>query len=260
MESVESVSWKNREATRLSNRVVELIALTGGGHLAEFSFLERDGRRALNVLWEAPWVTCEPVKNSGEGLSPAYGPQDVRRFLSSYTGHALCLDYFGTPSAEQAASGLSLHGEAAIRRWNTKPCGNPGTACCQWNVNLPSAGLAFEREIRLGDEESVAYVLESVTNENSSVHEFDWVQHATFGPPFVKQGESTLIASALRGITAPSDYAGNSLLANDREFLWPYAPPVEGSASVDLRQPFAVKDHGFIAGAQLDPTRANWNT
>ncbi len=45
------------------------------------------------------------------------------------------------------------------------------------------------------------------------------------------------------------------MLANNREFNWPYAPLASGKGLADLRQPFAKKGLGFIAGVQLDPRR-----
>jgi hypothetical protein len=253
--SVQSIRWNNREATRLANGVIELVALTSGGHLADFRFLKHDGRLSWNTFWKAPWATLDPEGKAADDLPAIYGPGEVRKFLAGYTGHCLCLDYFGGPSAEQAAAGLTLHGEAPNTRWNLLPPAAPGKALARWKVQLPSAHLAFEREIRLGAGESVAYVRETVINDRAGEHAFDWVQHATFGPPLLKEGESTLSASGNRGITWPIDYDGGSMLANNREFTWPNAPLASGKGFADLRQPFATKGLGFIAGVQLDPGR-----
>ena len=251
----ESIRWKNREATRLTNGVVELVALTSGGHLAVFRFLDQNGRASQNVFWEAPWVTLDPGERPADDLPPIYGPVEVRKFLAGYTGHSLCLDYFGGPSAEQAAAGFSLHGEAPNTRWDVLQSAGPGKAVSRWNVKLPSAQLAFEREIRLGVGESVAYVRETVSNECGAEHAFDWVQHVTFGPPLLKEGECTVSASGHRGITWPINYDGGSMLANNREFTWPNAPLASGNGFADLRQPFTRKGLGLIAGVQLDPRR-----
>ena len=255
MPASESVRWKGRNATRLTNGVVELIALTGGGHLAGLRFLEADGRSSQNVLWEAPWATYDPVPGPSEELLQMYGPASVSKFMAGYTGHSLCLDYFGEPSAEEAASGLGLHGETPVAQWNVTSPTQVERPYCRWNVRLPAAQLTFEREVRLGEGESVVYVQETVSNERDVDHACDWVQHATFGPPFLKEGESTLIASARRGITWPLGYENASLLANDREFVWPYAQCEGVEGATDLRQPFGTRGRGFVAGVQLDPGR-----
>jgi hypothetical protein len=51
------------------------------------------------------------------------------------------MDYFGAPSAAQAAAGMVLHGEAGIRNWNVMPPVNAAEAACAWNVRLPEAQL-----------------------------------------------------------------------------------------------------------------------
>jgi hypothetical protein len=81
------------------------------------------------------------------------------------------------------------------------------------------------------------------------------VQHATFGPPFLDNAECSLIASAKRGITSRDGYEGVSLLAKNREFKWPYAPPENGQTAVDLRIPFSTKGRGCVAGLQMDMQR-----
>lgn len=251
----QSIEWKGRAANRLSNGVVEMTVLTGGGHLADFRFLAENGVESPNVLWEAPWVTLDPTDDRLSELVRSYGPTEVGRFLAGYTGHALCLDYFGSPPVE-AAAGLSLHGEAAVRDWNVVRSANATEAACRWNVRLPVAQLIFEREIRLGDRESVAYIVESVHNQRSVDHACHWVQHATFGPPFLNAAESRVTASAQHGMTFHLGYEDCTLLAKSREFSWPYAPREDCTGSaVDLRSPFSVEGSGFLAGVQMDPRR-----
>jgi hypothetical protein len=256
MPAAQSVSWKGRDATGLSNGVVELVALTGGGHLASFRFLEGTGRPAHNTIWEPTWPTYEPVPTPPEEVLQRYGAKGVNLFMAAYSGHSLCLDCFGEASAAEIEAGLGLHGEAPVARWNVSKEDRSADPACRWDVKLPAARLAFERNIRLGEKESVAYVEETVRNEDrGQEHAFDWVQHATFGPPLLKEGDSKLIVSAKRGITFPLGYEDASLLADDREFLWPYAPCEGTESNADLQQPFSTKGRGFVAGVQLDPVR-----
>ena len=243
--SAEPVRWNGREATRLTNGLVELVALTSGGHLTEFQFCGK-GLPSQNVLWEAPW------------MAPGYSgnPVDERLQTGGFTGHALCLDYFGTPSPEEAAAGLPIHGEAGARQWKANGSVEAESVACRWNVHLPVSQLSFERKIHLRNQESVVYVEETVHNERDVEHACQWVQHATFSPPFLNRSESTLAVSAARGITSPTDYEGGSLLAANREFVWPHAPRQgDDGTTVDLRQPFSVEGFGFGAGVELDPRR-----
>jgi hypothetical protein len=249
------MQWRGRDAIRLANDTVELISLTGGGHLASLRFLHREGRLAQNVLWEAPWPTIDPTAQWSENLERFYGPVEIGKYLAGYTGHAVCLDYFGEPPSHAATLGLSLHGEAAVISWSVGSPAASQLAGARWEVKLPFAQLAFEREIYLAATECVAYVDEAVSSKRDSEHVFDWVQHVTFGPPFLRSDESTVASSARRGITAASSYEGRSLLAAGREFEWPYAPRNQVNAVADLRRPFDAAGRGFLAGLQLDTTR-----
>jgi hypothetical protein len=249
------MQWKGRDAIRLENDAIELISLTGGGHLASLRFLHREGPLAQNVLWEAPWPTVDPAAEWSENLERDYGPMEIGKYLAGYTGHAVCLDYFGESSEHAASLGLSLHGEAAVTSWSVSSLAASVTAGARWKVSLPVAQLVFEREISLVAGQSVVYVHEAVSSERDSEHVFDWVQHVTFGPPFLCSSESVIAASARRGITDASSYEGRSLLASDREFDWPYAPGNQADEVADLRRPFDAGGHGFLAGLQLDTTR-----
>jgi hypothetical protein len=255
MPAAEATRWKDREGTRLANGVIELVTLTQGGHLASLRFLSEGKRPSENVFWEPPWPTYDDVTRLPEDVLKTYGPPGTDLFMAGYTGHCLCLDCFGEPSREQIAAGLRLHGEAAANKWIVT--GLPGTdnPSCRWNTVLPAAGLAFEREVQLRTEESVAYIQETVRNTRDVEHVFDWVQHATFGPPFVQAGDSTIVISAGRAKTWPLDYESGMLLKKDTEFDWPFAPREEGPGVIDIRQPFSVPGRGLVATTLLDSQR-----
>ena len=252
---VQAARWRKRSACVLSNGVIELIALNGGGHVASLCFLPGSGNPDANVLWEAPWETADPATAKARKLASKYGQRFVGEFLVSFTGHALCLDYFGAPSAEEANQGLPLHGEAATSTWRlVQRAQGSGTPQAKWQVQLPSAGLLFEREIRLHRNSSIALFKESVTNQRSEDHYFHWVQHVTLGQPLLGPSSSAVFLSGKRAKTWPLGYEGKSLVAADREFTWPYAPGENGGRT-DLSRPFSKPRTGAVACVLLDPAR-----
>jgi len=254
-EGAKRVEWRGRPAIRLSNGVVELTALNGGGHVAEFCFSGDATRKRTNVLWECPWEGAAPGAAKARRLAAKYGPKGVGEFLVSYTGHALCLDYFGLPSAEEVRRGLPLHGEAASENWQVMHRAARSAAIRNaWRVLLPSAGLAFAREIELHKGESVAVFRESVTNQRDADHYFHWVQHVTLGTPLLDADCSRVFLSGRQAKTWPLGYEGKSLVSADREFRWPHAPREKGGRA-NLSIPFGERGTGFVAATQLDVNR-----
>jgi hypothetical protein len=267
MPAAETIRWKGREATRLANGVIELITLTQGGHLASLGFAGEAEKTSGNVFWEPPWPTYDDVTELPSDVLKTYGPPGVDLFMAGYTGHCLCLDFFGEPSREQIAAGLRLHGEAAAEKWSVTGPAQTENPYFQSNVALPTAGLEFERQVQLRGHESVVYIQETVRNTRDADHACDWVQHATFGPPFLQEGESTLAVSGARAKTWPLDYENGMLLEKDKEFNWPFAPCEDERKVIDLRQPFSTQGRGLVATTLLDPRRetqylvaVNWRT
>jgi len=108
--STSQARWRGRDAYTLSNAAIGLVTLTGGGHIAEFS-LEQD-YPPVSPLWTPPWETVEPFTYRASRHASRYGTITEGKLLSGLAGHSICLDYFGSPSAEEAQQGLSQHGEA----------------------------------------------------------------------------------------------------------------------------------------------------
>jgi hypothetical protein len=251
--AVDPVSWNDRRAYRLSNSNVELTALVGGGHVADFRLCDSP----VNVLWESPWPTIEPQMFSSLEHAALYGDGPVGRFLCGYTGHALALGYFGMPSPEEAQHGLALHGEAASLEWKiVSTVADHDSATLGMEVTLPFYRLHFRREICLPRDAFSASFTEIVTNLSGDAVEFQWVQHSAFGEPFFRKGEATLFVAGTRGVTWPAGYEGHELLRGDVEFQWPYAQSIDGEP-INLSQPFVRDGTGFVAALLLDADHRN---
>jgi hypothetical protein len=251
--------WKGRPAVRLANGAIALTALTGGGSIADLRLLAAASAQSehavQNALWEAPWPSLDPNRYHPRSHNRIYGPEFVGKFLAAFTGHALCLDYFGAPSGAEVKQGLCLHGEASVNRWKILRQSQSKTgASVVMEVNLPKAGLKFRRELRMRPNETVVYVTETVFNTRAADHLFHWTQHVTLGPPFLAPAESIVSLPAVRAISWPHGYEGKSLLADSKEFFWPLAPAEDGS-TIDISRPFVRRGTGFVAAALLNPER-----
>jgi len=236
--------------------MVQLTTLTGGGHIADFRLLEATVR-SVNSLWEAPWPTMDPGKFVSDLRKNVrkYGPTAVGKFLAAFTGHAVCVDYFGGPSEAEAAQGLALHGEAANSRWRLLELKRSSAkAHLSMGVRLRAAGLRFRRELCLRPDESVVYVEENLVNERAQDHFFHWTQHVTLGLPLLHPDESVIALPGTRAVTWPHGYEGASLVRDNQEFTWPDAPAI-GDGKVSLAHPFAQDGKGFVAAVLLDPER-----
>jgi hypothetical protein len=207
-------------------------------------------------LWVPPWETIEPYRYRADIHSAKYGPMPGGKLIAGLVGHSVCLDYFGSPSAEEARQGLPQHGEAASSRWHTVGSRmSAREAVLTLGVKLPAAGLRFRREIRLRRGEPVVYFKETVTNEGKQDHFFHWTQHVTLGPPFLSSRDSVVALPGTKAVTFPHGYdEGKALLASKREFRWPLAPAAAGGR-VNLSRPCSRAGLGFVAGVLLDTAR-----
>jgi hypothetical protein len=247
-------AWRSRKAYLLGNGVVRLTTLTGGGHIAEFKL---EDPPTVSPLWVPPWRTIEPHQYREKVHKRTYGTITEGKLLSGLVGHNICLDYFGSPSVEEAKQGLSQHGEAPWSKWREKNIVlSRQRVSLELSVKLPISGLRFSREIELRKGESVAYFKEVVRNERKADHFFHWTQHITLGLPFLSADDALVSIPGTRGITYPHGYdEGRALLSSNEEFRWPHAPLIEGG-NVDLTRPFLRQGLGFVVAVLLDKKKS----
>ena len=130
-------------SVRAGKRVVRLVTLAGGGHIAEFCFQESSGLPTLNPFWVPPWKTIEPYRYREKLHAARYGPPVTGKLICGLVGHNLCLDYFGPPSDEEAKQGLSLHGEAPSAKWQKSGGRQPQSPLrCNYRFGCPSPAFA----------------------------------------------------------------------------------------------------------------------
>jgi hypothetical protein len=247
------VTWKNRRGYRLSNGVIDLTVLPGGGHIADF----RLSGSPINIMWEASWPTIDPQTFDAAAHASLYGDAPAGKFLSGYTGHSVVVGNFGMPSPDEASRGVPLHGEAASSEWKVVSATHDERRCSLLlEVTLPYYQFVFQREIVIVGEAFTASITETVTNLAATGREFQWVQHAAFGEPFLTRDDSSVFADISRAVTWPLGYEGHELLRDDAEFLWPNAPASSGGA-IDLANPFAGDGTGFVASLLTSPDHPN---
>lgn len=228
----------------------------GGGHIAEFQLENPDGSRTVSPLWVPPWKTIEPYQYKENMHKRDFGTITEGKLLSGIVGHNICLDYFGSPSVEEAQLGLSQHGEAPSSKWTKSGISQTRQKLTLgMSARLPVAGLRFSREIELREDEPVVYFKEVVRNQRKADHFFQWTQHITLGPQFLSSEDSAVALPGTRAITYPHGYdEGRALLTSNEEFRWPNAPLLRGG-NVDLTRPFLRQGLGFVVAILLDKKR-----
>ncbi len=226
-------TFRNRHAAQIQNDAIRVSITAEGGHVAEI--LHKPS--GVNPMWAPPWPSIEPSTYSLE-KHPEYGNDAESKLLSGLMGHNLCLDLFGGPSPEEAAAGMTVHGEASLAPYKISFTDRELNASCA----LPVAQLQFERRIRLDGQR----VLFSETVENVSILDrpIAWTEHVTLGPPFLEKGVTQFRAPGTKGHN----------LGTQQDFDWPVAPRKDG-AKEDLSVYTDVPVSGSFDSVLLDPHR-----
>jgi hypothetical protein len=218
-----ALDYRGRRAATIENGDVRVTVLEEGGHIAEIL----DKRSGANPLWTPPWNSIEP-STYVPATHPEYGAGSDAVLLAGIMGHHLCVDIFGGPSDEEAAAGLTPHGEGSIARYELDTAG----PSMSMEAFLPLAQLRIERRLDLRDR--ILSVRETIENVTAFDRPIAWTEHVTLGPPFLEKGLTEFRASATRSKVFEQAFGANDELVAGSEFDWPFAPRA-GGGTVDLR-------------------------
>lgn len=216
------MSFQGREAVSVENEHLRLTVLREGGHVAEI--LHK--KQGVNPLWIPPWPSAEPSTYDSD-VYQEYGQGAESKLLMGIMGHNLCLDTFGPPSMEEAAAGLTTHGESSVVRYEIER----GPDLLKMTAQFPLASLSFQRTLSL-DGENVIFN-ESVYNLSATDRPIAWTQHVTLGPPFLNS-ETQFTFPATQSRTFETEAFDDGVMTPATNFTWPLMPLNKGG-TVDLR-------------------------
>lgn len=240
------LTYRGRQAARIENDLIRVTATIQGGHIAEI-FLKQ---AAVNPLWAPPWPTIEPASYD-PAKHPEYGAGGEAHLLSGILGHNICLDTFGAPSPEEAAAGITVHGEAPLAQYEVSAIPNGMLLA----TALVKAQLRFERQIQLAPASNVLVFSETLENLSPTDRPIAWTQHVTLGPPFLEPGHTLFRASATRSKVIDASFNnGQGLQQPDAEFDWPLCPLRDGRLN-DLRVFTDEPVSGGFTAHLMDPAR-----
>ena len=228
--------FHGRRAAVIENGALRVTVLEGGGHIAAVT----DRASGISPLWVPPWPSIEPAAFGPEHHA-RYGAGADGRLLAGIMGHNLCLDIFGGPSAEEAAAGLTAHGEGSVATYVIEDSDRD----LVMRAELPLAQLRVERRLTLADD--VVQVTETIENLAAIDRPIGWTEHVTLGPPFLEPGVTEFRASATRSQVFEGTFGVGDYLAPGAAFDWPEAPLAAGGHVSLARLPAAASSSAYTA-------------
>jgi len=246
-------TFQGRHAYVLETDQMRVSALRGAGHWAEIRLKSDDPKKSVNPMRIPHFPTIDPWEYDAAKHDKVYGGGTNRWLQSGYMGHLLNFPTFGAPSGAEAKNGLGNHGEAVVVEWK-KDAALASNDLVQlvYSAYLPRTQYNVGRTLTIPANETVMYVEEWVENLLAFGRPAHWVQHATFGPPFVEPGKTVLDASATRGEVRGQARPNRMLDSGPVE--WPWGNTPEGER-VSLREMQDRPKSGIYYAMLMDPDR-----
>lgn len=252
--TIQDGKFQGRRAWVMSNGVIQVSVLAGGGHIGEFRLVSNDPLRNINPMRVPHYPTIDPNEYSPAKHDGLYGDGVARWLMSGYMGHLLCFPSYGPPSEDEAKAGLGSHGEAPIVEWKKMKIESTPEAVTLWyGADLSRTNFRVERAITLRRGARSIHVREWVENKTPYDRPINWMQHATFGPPFIEPGKTAMDVSATKGQVS-AGRPGSLSLQPGSAVNWPQGTGPEGKPA-DLRMFQPKAQAGVYYTMRLDPGR-----
>lgn len=209
----------------LENKLLRAVYLLDkGADLIELKYKPLD----IDLMWHAP---------QGH-INPAEYVQPVATAESSFNdlyggGWQDAVPVIGNGPQEHRGAKYGTHGESPVMRWDCEILeseGSEATALLQvQGVRYP---FKLEKTIRIKDDQAALEISEKLSNLSPQNLEFFWLQHPSFGEPFLSPGDriSLPVGSQVDNI---EEMNPNGRIAGGR-FDWPEVKSRRGESNIDL--------------------------
>jgi len=241
-----SLDWtyKGMRTLILENEFLRVVSLLDkGGDIIEFRYKPLD----IDFMWHSPLGYRNPAS------FVASSARSDGAFLDFYGGGWQdILPSAGAGITRHRGAEWGLHGETSLVPWNCPlEKEGPDEAVAKLRVECYRYPLAVEKTLALGSGEKHLSIKERVTNLSEQDLEFSWLQHPTFGEPFLTPGCRIDVPAESAMVYGPPDISPSSRLPAGQTFAWPRARDKQG-AEVDLSvvPPKSVRclDLAFVHG------------
>lgn len=256
--SVTKTKFHGRDAYALENDRMRLSVLTGGGYIAEARLKSSDGKEMINPMRVPHYQTIDPQDYNPMKHDSLYGVRGDRILMAGYMGHFLCFPYLGgTNSKFEQELGFGAHGEAVYVKWDIEQRASDGhKAGILSSANLPLSRYHVSRNLTMYNGHPVVLVEEEIENLEGFDRPYQWVQHITFGNPFIDFGKTFVDAPVSR--IAFNENKDDS--SNINTVQWPMVKTITGN-SFDVGLFNTDKEEGFYRAWFMDPERTHtWFT
>ena len=216
--SITKSDFHGRESYVLRNSQMLVRLLTGGAYMSEVRLLTSEGQQSVNPLFLPHYQTIDPHDYQPENHQQLYGIGKNAKLMAGYMGHYLCFPYFGGAiSGAEEELGYSTHGEAYTVKYSIDESVEDEAVTVTASAVLPMTKYRVTRRLTLLSEQSVLLVEEAVENLKDVRRPYHWVQHVTFGPPFIEYGKTKVDAPVSRIAFSPNKDDDKNL----NTVMWP---------------------------------------
>ncbi len=210
--------YKGMKTLVLENELIRMVALVDkGSDIIELTYKPKN----VDILWHSPPGYRLPSESNGLLATSETG------FLDCYGGGWQdALPTIGSGPTDLHGARFGLHGETSLLPWKARVEEDGASARAFLSVTGMRYPYLLEKEIELMKGENKISIKEKLTNTSKQKLEFYWIQHPSFGEPFLASGCVLELPPESRVLNMASINPHGRVA--EGEFDWPVVEAKEG--------------------------------
>ncbi len=167
----------------LENPLLRIVFLLDkGGDMIELKYKPLD----LDLLWHAPQGHINPAEYVPSISTPESSFNDLYG-----GGWQDALPVIGNGPQEHRGAKYGTHGESPVMRWSGEVLEAEGSAASAvLRVEGVRYPFAIEKTVRIESDSAMLQLSETLSNSSPQALEFFWLQHPSFGEPFLSPDDA----------------------------------------------------------------------
>lgn len=217
--------YKGMRTLILENQFLRVVFLLDkGGDIIELKYKPLD----IDLTWHAPQGHVNPTEYV----------QSIATVESSFNdlyggGWQDAVPVIGNGPQELHGAKYGTHGESPVMRWDCEVLEQEGSRV---SAVLRVDGIRYpfrlEKTVRIENDQAILNISEKLSNMSPQTLEFSWLQHPSFGEPFLASNDRITLPPGSE-IDSIQEINPNGRIAGGK-FPWPKAKSRKGGSDIDL--------------------------